>query len=260
MRWQQLITKSAGFGASCVRALLPLRTGLRVLTYHTVGGQAYEDALNLNSISVELFRKHADLIQTYNVVPLTPLNCSSDSLKIAVTFDDGYRDNLTIAAPLLVERNIPFTLFATSAFIEKKDALFLNASELRELSTYPGVTIGSHGFSHIDLTQCSNTELRNELTGSKRHLEDIIGIEVTTLSYPFGLVNQRVRDAALDAGYQVGGAGYFNINQPDRDPLLINRSVVLQGDSSTVLKQKINGDWDWYRFIQRDPARATLND
>lgn len=260
MRWQQLITRGIGLGVSCIRTLSPLRKGLRVLTYHTIGGQAYEDTLNLNSISLKLFRKHIDLIENYKVVPLTPLDCSSESLKIAVTFDDGYRDNLTIAAPILADRKIPFTLFATSKFIDKRDSLFLNASELRELSTYPGVTVGSHGFSHIDLTKCSDSQLRSELTGSKQHLEDIIGMEVKSLSYPFGLVNKRVRDAALEAGFQVGGVGYFNINRQDQDPLLINRSVVLQGDSAAVLNQKIKGDWDWYRFIQRNPARSTSND
>jgi peptidoglycan/xylan/chitin deacetylase (PgdA/CDA1 family) len=260
MRWQQLVTRGIGLGASCFRKLSPARTGLRVLTYHTIGGQAYEDKLNLNSISLKLFLKHIDLIERYRVVPLTPLDCSNESLKIAVTFDDGYRDNLTIAAPILVNREIPFTLFVTSQFIDKGDKLFLNPSELRELSTYPGVTVGSHGFNHIDLTKCNDSQLRSELESSKRHIEDIIGKEVTTLSYPFGLVNKRVRDAAFHAGFQVGGAGFFNINRQGQDPLLINRSVILQGDSASVLNQKINGDWDWYRLIQRDPAHSSSND
>lgn len=260
MRWQQLITRGIGLSASCVRPLMPSRTGLRVLTYHTIGGKAYDDKLNLNSISLKLFLKHIDLIKNYCVVPLTPSDCSNELLKIAVTFDDGYLDNLSIAAPRLAESKIPFTLFATSQFVDKGGPLFLNATDLRELSTYPGAIIGSHGFSHIDLTQCSDRQLHSELAGSKKHIEDIIGLEVKSISYPFGLVNKRVRDAAANAGYQIGGAGYFNINRHGQDPLLINRTVVLQGDSKVVLKQKILGDWDWYRFIQKDPVRSILND
>ncbi len=36
----------------------------------------------------------------------------------AITFDDGFRNNLTVAAPLLVDRKIPATFYVTTGFIE----------------------------------------------------------------------------------------------------------------------------------------------
>lgn len=37
-----------------------------------------------------------------------------------ITFDDGYRDNFEIVLPLLARRKIPFTIFLTTFFAEKK--------------------------------------------------------------------------------------------------------------------------------------------
>lgn len=37
----------------------------------------------------------------------------------AITFDDGFENNITVAAPILIKKNIPFTYYLTTKFIEK---------------------------------------------------------------------------------------------------------------------------------------------
>ena len=254
MRWQGAALKAVSLAVACGRVLQPPKTGLRILTYHTVGQRAYRDHLNLNTISLEQFKAHLGVLAKYRCAR-ADAEISADTTEVAITFDDGYADNLHVVAPLLVERNIPFTVFVTGRFVREKEKGFLSESELRELASLPGVCIGAHGDTHCDLTRCNEANLRAELKTSKAYLADVLGRSITTMAYPYGAANRRVRDAAEECGYEFAASSYFDINRVGRDALMLNRSVVLKGDSARVLEQKIKGDWDWYRFRMTDPLR-----
>jgi peptidoglycan/xylan/chitin deacetylase (PgdA/CDA1 family) len=253
MRWQGLALQAISGGISLARMPFAERQGLRILIYHAVGSLAYGDYLGLNTISVERFCEHLDILADMITAPLLPIEMPTDELRIAITFDDGYADNLYVAAPLLVERGIPFTIFVTSDFVRKQMDGFLSRSELKQLAQMPGATIGAHGRSHCNLTQCSKEELRAELEDSKHYLEDLIGLPVVSLAYPYGAADGRVRDAVQRAGYQVGTCSRFDINRVGRDALMLNRCVILRDDSPRVMRQKLRGDWDWYRWRSVDP-------
>lgn len=237
-----------------------VRLGLRLLMYHAVGTRIKEDTLGIYSVNPKLFEQHIKSLTEYRYackVGLTSGDYKGEELKIAVTFDDGYSDNLYTAAPVLLKYNIPFTVFAVASFIKSNSPEYMNASELRELSEYPGVTIGSHGDSHKPLAMCDDNELQAELLNSRRYLEDVIGKPVNAISYPHGSVDMRVRDFAEKAGYVTGCCSYPGINKPDRDPLMFCRTAILSEDSVRLFMQKLNGHWDWYRWRYRDPAATS---
>ena len=59
----------------------------------------------------------------FTVIPLAEgvqrlINGSLPPAAAAITFDDGYRDNLEVAAPILKRRNLPATLFVASGFVD----------------------------------------------------------------------------------------------------------------------------------------------
>jgi peptidoglycan/xylan/chitin deacetylase (PgdA/CDA1 family) len=255
MRWRSLALHTIAECVSLVGRPFVEQEGLRIITYHTVGSEAHEDRLGLNTITVERFREHVDVLAKMLSVPLSPLAIPANQLKIAVTFDDGYADNLHVVAPLLVERSIPFTVFVTSDFIRGNMNGFLTPDELKQLAQVPGATIGAHGRSHCNLTQCSDQELKSELADSKHYLEDLIGMSVKSLAYPYGATDMRVRDAAQSAGYEIGACSRFDINHAGRDPLLLNRCVILSTDTQRILRQKLQGVWDWYRWRSTDPLK-----
>jgi len=76
----------------------------------------------------------------------------------------------------------------------------MNWDMIKELSR-SGVTIGSHGLAHVDLTTVSDVELDRELTVSRSLLEDYLGQQVTLFAFPYGRFSRRVWDAALKVGY-----------------------------------------------------------
>lgn len=256
MKWKRNIARTISKVFALTSTFKGPRHGFRVLMYHAIGTRVKYDSQGIYSIDPKLFERHMANLADYHtasVVGFCDGQASDDKLEIAVTFDDGYKDNLYNAAPILLRHNIPFTVFVTSSFVQSNSSNFLNPKELRELSLYPGVTIGAHGVTHIPLTGCNDSALKKELQDSKYYLEDIIGKPVTTLAYPHGLVNKQVRDAARDAGYIRGGCSLFNINDKLQDPLLLCRSIILSQDSERIFLQKLHGDWDWYRWFKSDP-------
>jgi len=256
MRSKRILMRAIAESVSLARAFSPQRPGLRILNYHSVGGHALEDAKGIFSISQLRFHSHIHLLanmEDCRTVPLQPLGLSQQTLQVAVTFDDGYQDNLRVAAPILIEHGIPFTVFVSSDFIKNRTTGFLTQEELRELAGLPGVTIGAHGKSHRPLIACNDMELQMELSSSKHYLEDLLGRSVTAVAYPFGAANIRICDAARQVGYDLGVCTRFNINTPDRDPLMLCRYNIECDDTSRVLRQKLHGNWDWYRWRSPDP-------
>ena len=69
---------------------------------------------------------------------------------VVITFDDGYRDVLTQAAPVLARLRFPAIAFVITGRISGSDPSFLTWGELTRLEA-DGVEIGSHTVTHLDL-------------------------------------------------------------------------------------------------------------
>jgi len=232
------------------------RPGLRILMYHAIGTPIDGDVHCLYNMTFALFREQMYcLARQYadRLVSLGIPGSTEDSMRIALTFDDGYRDNWTVAAPLLVECGIPFTVFVTTGAVAGRKVGFLSPEELRKLAELPGATIGSHTVNHPRLTDCDEPGLKEELTSSKAFLEDLLGKEIDSISYPHGAVNRRVRDMAENAGYRIGATSRFDVNKCGRDPLLLCRTDIWANDDISVFERKLCGDWDWVRWRNLDP-------
>lgn len=84
-----------------------------VLMYHRVAAVA-TDAYGL-AVHPDRFADHVALLQRLAcTVPLGEVRAPSTALRVAVTFDDGYVDNATVAAPLLEQAGLPATYFITT--------------------------------------------------------------------------------------------------------------------------------------------------
>lgn len=256
MNWRRAIARGISELHALTAHAAPPARGFRVLIYHAVGSRISEDRLGIYTISPASFQAHMEALAAYPGTRMVPLaeGMRGEGLRTAVTFDDGYKDNLTVAAPILLKHGIPFTVFISTEFVRTRDPSYLSPEDVRELGALPGVTLGTHGATHVPLTQCDDAALRRELLDSRHYLEDLLGKPVTTMSYPHGAVDRRVRDQVAAAGYTLAACSRFDINAPGRDPLLLCRTDILGIDSVRVFRQKLHGDWDWYRNRTGDPA------
>jgi len=257
MNIRRLLTRSISQVAAVLSDESSTSPGFRPLMYHAIGTPAYGDTRGLFSISEDRFRQHMNLLSKWQggqVVDFSESSLKRLGNSVAITFDDGYQDNLEVAAPILIDLGLPFTVFITSGFVKNSTHGFLTPSSLRTLAELPGVKIGAHGASHVALSQCDDKKLNNELLSSRLYLEDILGFEIDSIAYPYGAVDRRVRDAAEASGYRIGACSIAGINQPSRDPMLLSRTEIVSMDDEKVFMQKLRGNWDWYRWRTQDPA------
>jgi peptidoglycan/xylan/chitin deacetylase (PgdA/CDA1 family) len=186
----------------------------RVIVYHTISSPEISLPSDID-ISPERFENHLRWLAkgSNRVVRLRDLlTAPADQNLIAITFDDGFRDNLTVALPLLEKYHLPMTLFAVAGFIGKDG--YLSADELKTLAAHPLVTIGSHGLWHRHFTKLTPEEAEFELIESRKILADITGREIDLLAYPYGDCNAEVEKLSERCGFRAAWSVWNGNNTP----------------------------------------------
>jgi peptidoglycan/xylan/chitin deacetylase (PgdA/CDA1 family) len=180
-----------------------------VLVYHTID-DVNGPAACAETISPERFEQQLRWLSCrHRVVSLEETLTRKENL-VAITFDDGYRDNLTTALPLLEKYSLPMTLFVAAGFVDRDG--YLAEEELREMARHPLVTIGSHGLWHRNFAQLTTDEARFELTESKQRLEEIVAGKVDLLAWPYGECSPELERLSGACGYRASWSVWKGTN------------------------------------------------
>ena len=119
---------------------------------------------------------------------------------VVCTFDDGYKNLISVALPILAKYGYTATVYVCTDLIGKdnkwnnKDAILrqhLNFDDITKLNEN-GWEIASHGVTHRNLLKLNDTEVEYELSESKRVLSEIVG-DVITYAYPYGAYNGYIK-------------------------------------------------------------------
>ncbi len=141
--------------------------------------------------------------------------------KVVITFDDGCRNVLENGREILARHGFHAIQFLVAGLlgqrnewdVSKGDAPedLMTEDEVREWLA-AGHEIGSHSMTHRNLRKLSQAEAREEISASKKRLEDKFGISIRHFSYPFGSWNPPVRDLVIEAGYESASTMDFGVN------------------------------------------------
>jgi len=216
---------------------------LPILVYHIVR-PAYPDdsrAVRALALTPETFDNELLYLALagYHVISFTDLenyflrNEPLPKKPIILTFDDGWKDQFTYAFPLLLKNHFSATFFVFTNAIGRPD--FVSWEDLKVMRD-AGMTIGSHSRSHPYLTRiASTTTLQNEIRGSRRILEEHLGIPITEFAYPFGRYNADIVTMVKEAGYR-SARGDFESGKQSLDRLF--ELSALNAPTTTVLFEK----------------------
>jgi peptidoglycan/xylan/chitin deacetylase (PgdA/CDA1 family) len=175
---------------------------LTILAYHKVNDSG-SSALD---VSTDNFNSQMKYLRThdYNIISLDEAVDKMNKGKIperksaVITFDDGHKDNHVFAYQVLRKYGIPATIFLTVSFMEKEN--FLSWEEIKVMMKN-GISFGSHTITHPRLTQICPDKAREELREAKHMIENEINCACPFFCYPYGNVNDKIKDIARECGY-----------------------------------------------------------
>ncbi|TMK79658.1 MAG: polysaccharide deacetylase family protein [Actinobacteria bacterium] len=199
-----------------------------VLVYHGVGSDADDPARLL--VAPDRLESHVRYLQRRGYRFLTAeelLELGRPSARTAVlTFDDGFRNWLSEAVPLLNRLGVRATFYICPGMfggqhwqVPGEAGRLLDEAGVRALAD-AGMELGSHSLSHPDLRKLDDGELAAELRESKEAVERITGSPCRTFAYPFGLYDETVTQAVAEAGYELAFAWLPGPWQPLAAPRL----------------------------------------
>jgi peptidoglycan/xylan/chitin deacetylase (PgdA/CDA1 family) len=242
------------------------REGLRILTYHRVNGSHPHDRL---SVHPDAFALQMELLARCER-PVLPLALGVAGLRgeaplphgaLALTFDDGFADNFTVAAPILARFGFPATFFVVSGNVGSGESLdryraccaddrMLNWDQVRSLRER-GHDVGGHGRSHRELGGLPAVEAREEIVGCALDLERATGVRPRAFCYPRGSVSAVARQLVGEAGFEAGCTVRPGPNCVGDDPLMLARTEVSGDDDIEDFRVKLAGGFDaWHRLVQ----------
>lgn len=232
----------------------------RVLVYHNIGEKEIGDYLGIQ-VSLQKFEEEMKFLSenAYRVFPLKELISMAKNKEpipdksIAITFDDGYRENLINILEIMKRYSFSATFFITIGYVEGwaksgnkywEKLEFCSWSDLMDMP-YAGNEIGSHFLSHKCLTSLSNDELINEVAESRRILEAKLNISADIFSYPHGKFDKRIKFTLQDKGCIAACTSIPGSNSYATDMYALRRISIDARDGIFEFKKKVIGCYDW---------------
>lgn len=182
-----------------------------------------------------------------------------------ITLDDGYRNNLTCALPVLRRLGFTATVFMVSGQLGGSNvwdhdklppAPLMDADELGAWMQ-AGMEVGAHTRSHPRLTACTSADARSEIAGSKADLEEALGVPLERFSYPHGLYLPSHVEMVREAGYRGAVTTRTARASTQEDLLQLPRISVHSTTSIPRLVLQVTTSFEEWR-AQRRKARAAI--
>jgi peptidoglycan/xylan/chitin deacetylase (PgdA/CDA1 family) len=211
--------------------IAPNRT-VPILMYHSITN--LENKNDILALSRDCFERQMQYLSKHNyyVASLSEVGrrlAKGEKIPrnwVVLTFDDGYRDFYTQAYPVLKEKRFIATVFVTVNYLDNSQNS-LNWQQLEKISKEGLVGVGGHALSHRMLPLLSHQEVKDELIISKQILEKRLEESVNTFCYPYGALDDSVKQLVKKAGFELAvGTAYQRGEFKNNDVYILKRVFV----------------------------------
>jgi peptidoglycan/xylan/chitin deacetylase (PgdA/CDA1 family) len=215
--------------------------------YHKLGVPPVGTRLRGLYVSPELFRKQLSEWRAAGG-EWRELDDPVEATGITITFDDGFANTLQLGLEPMRQFGCRAIQFLVPGLLGKTNAWDLSEGEVQEplmdLNRVKewlaaGHQIGAHTMTHPHLTKIPLAKAREEITASKKVLEDLLGIPIRHFAYPYGDWNEPIRDLVSQAGFVTACTTEAGVNGPEQDQFLLKRFMARHPS------RKLFQPWTW---------------
>jgi len=219
-----------------------LTKDIPILMYHHIkvkpsNANQIESGLDVSPLN---FEEQMAYLSTngYTTIGLDELFKKPKGKYFVITFDDGYKDVLENAKPILDRFGFRATVFLIVDYIGKTG--YLDWSDI-EILKRAGWSFGSHTLTHPDLLSLKKSEAERQIKQSKEALESKLQEPINFFSYPAGKFNQEIIEIVQSAGYKGAVTTKFGRENNSRDIYQLKRVRVSGSDTLKSFIVKISG-------------------
>jgi peptidoglycan/xylan/chitin deacetylase (PgdA/CDA1 family) len=231
----------------------PEANATRILTYHSIGPRRHDMTVSAADFTAQM----RWLKENARVIPLEAAVQGEHG--VALTFDDGFVDNLLHAAPVLKELGFPAAVFMVAGRAggyldnepDPEHGRIMTFDELRQLAAM-GVEIGGHTMTHPHLSQSAPAEQEWEISACRRVLEAELQREVRAFAYPYGSAldySEESMRRVQEAGYAFACSNRYGRHNRGDDRWQVRRIWIDATDSLGSFAAKVSGRLDGLRLL-----------
>ena len=223
----------------------------RLLMYHMINNHVPKARYNKLRVPPDEFERQLRWLirNQWNFIFMSELDAPVASKSVALTFDDGYRDNLLNADPLLEKYGAKATLYLVTDRHDRDWSTYKKAHhDSGELAAVPKLLdadveyllstgrweLGAHTVTHANLLDANEEEREREIEACKSHLETKFNSVVSTFAYPFGLYGTDDVKSVSNAGYETAVTTVQGISEDMKAEALELRRVKISGNEGPL--------------------------
>ncbi len=245
------------------RILLPVFWALnrapRIFMFHSIGvepvslctGEAGPQA------SPELFeaftgwlRRHARVVTVSELARATADGRRPRERLAAITLDDGYEDNYSVALSILTRHEMPATVFLTSRMVRMQSSDPFDGLCQRQINEMLslGIEFGAHTMTHPHLTRIPLGEAEREIAESKSFVEGLTASRCEGFCYPYGAFDDQIKSLVKSSGFN------YAVTTQDRlfnhaDIFSLPRTVLTEDRQEKEFAVRLSGAHSWRQSL-----------
>jgi peptidoglycan/xylan/chitin deacetylase (PgdA/CDA1 family) len=223
------------------RNILWIMSVLPILCYHNVAMAPNDAPFKLLYVRPDSFERQLWTLRRLGLRGVSTsegiarLSNGTSRGSVVLTFDDGYADTLTMAAPLMKQYGCEATCYVVSGavgthnhwdteYLREKKPL-MNRDQLDQWLA-AGMEVGSHSIAHQRLHELPQEVARYEIAESRTVLRNMLGVPIEHFAYPFGSFTADIVGFVRHAGYSSAMTVLPGVARASDDRLRLPRILV----------------------------------